>query len=272
MSKSTPQCCGVHINLINNQLKRKTMEKKFHINNGYRYNNELGKLEWIEIHEVEFTMNPDEDVVYQVTQGGVRNEIRTNRLFELFANEEDFKNGKVMQPITQRVDEFLRLNFKSCGDYAVTWVVDNGVIKKLKSTECTFIASYGKRTRIKGYSENYVSMEHLLDNNDLTIVEHDGTERIHKSIKSQVRLTDEQQKALDAISEAIKNAENLGVQIYYDLDSCKLKGVNILNTEEYVYEYDKPSDDYVGVDRFATPILEVNYLCCDDDVYVTLKK
>jgi hypothetical protein len=150
--------------------------------------------------------------------------------------------------------------------------VDNGVIKKLKSTECTFIASYGKRTRIKGYSENYVSMEHLLDNNDLTIVEHDGTERIHKSIKSQLLLTDEQQKALDAISEAINNAENLGVHIYYDSDSCKLKGLNILNVEEYEHEYDKPSDAFVGVDRFATPILDMSCLYCDYDVYVTLKK
>ena len=248
------------------------MEKKFHINNGYRYNNELGKLEWMEIHEVEFTMNPDEDVVYQVTQGGSRKEIRTNKLFELFANEDCFKNGKVIQPITQRVDDFSRINFKSCGDYAVTWVVDNGVIKKLKSTECTFIASYSEKTRIKGYSENYVSIEHLLENNDLTIVEHDGTERIHKSVKSQVCITDEQQKALETISEAIKNAENLGVHIYYDSDSCELKGLNLKNVAEYEHEYDKPSEDFVGADRFATTISGVSYLCCGDDVYVTLKK
>ena len=247
------------------------MEKMYHIQSGYRYNNELGKLEWLQINEVEFTMNPDDDVIYKVTQGGVPNEFRTKEIFDLFATEEDFKKGRKMNPELIKATSFWHIGFTDVEDYAETWVVDNGVIKKLKSTECTFIAKPTHKMILKGYNENYENKEALLECNDLIIVEKDGTERVHTSTKSRVKLTDEQQKAIETIREAIYNAEKLGVHLLYDADMEEIKGLNILNVKDCKHSYGLPSENYVGVSKFAEKISDINILCTDDDVYVTFK-
>lgn len=249
------------------------MEKYINKSNGYIFNHESGKLESFEIQSVEFDIHENSETTYNVKIGGKEQVIKRKDTFDVYNNENDFKQGHRIPDHVIKRGAILEAGFYDYSGEFKGWVSVDGRIKEIDASDCRFVLLPEKHLpEVIGYSKVYSNVEDLMEYNDLTIVESDGTERVRKSIATRMKLSTKQQEAVQMLKDALDNLEANQLEILYDGDSNNLKVFSYENAEEYEVDYEKSYEDSVEVDKHATIISSVTYYGYDDNIYMKFKE
>ena len=249
------------------------MEKYINKSNGYIFNHESGKLESFEIQSIEFDIHENSQTTYYVKIGGKAQVVKRKDTFDVYKDETDFKNGV---RIPDHVIKRYHITDAGFGDYSGIFkgfVADDGRIKEIDASDCRFVLLPEKHyPKVIGYSKVYCNVEDLMEYNDLTIVESDGTERVRKSIATRMKLSTKQQEAVQILKDALDNLKANQLEILYDGDSNNLKVFSYENADEYEVNCEKSYEDSVEVDKHATIISSVTYYGYGDNIYIKFKE
>lgn len=125
----------------------------------------------------------------------------------------------------------------------------------------------GKSTWTQGEGEvlltfdnTYSCPEHAYKYNPYTIVHANGEEEVRQPVMELIKLTPEQRTALDKVKDAMKEAENLGVKFYYDLENSDMYAFNGLHIKEITWDDIKEDDKPFTVDTHDISKVEYNSL------------
>ena len=160
----------------------------------------------------------------------------------------------------------------SAEEFVTLWAVEENQPIVLPAPKSNFLFRKHWDVDYIGEREFFKSRDIALMHCDLIKVDEDGVETREASIASKLKLSDEQWKAIDAIKEAMAEAEKLGVQLIFDRDNCVVKAFS--TTEIKNFEFDYPDDGEVGhkhlMQKAGISIYDAN--CEDCELLITWKE
>ena len=169
-----------------------------------------------------------------------------------YASEEDYRNGKPMDASNARLNISDRANAKDDG--FEFWTMEDGTpTKKFRcvTTVCKSVADPDDVVydSIPDISKIYKTREECLAWNEYVISYEDGRKETRKGAGLLLQLTDEQKKAVENVSQALKYATELGVRFRTLYGDCYAFNANELGKFETAYEGDEKYYKEDGMDE-----------------------
>ena len=107
-----------------------------------------------------------------------------------------------------------------------------------------------------GYKRTYKTMELCEADNDIKVVETDGTTHVRKSLSSMIALTDEQKALLRDVMTAINKCKDAGITLLCNRYENSLVGINTTDID-YTTDYEEREDDMIRLSHFIEDDAEI---------------
>lgn len=217
-------------------------------------------------------------VEYTCKLGGEDKTFTTDQYLEVYANENDFRNGDFIQSEEVRWEDVLKrafdcYNLEDNGDntYAMYSIINNKVERVIAPVTDFIMYSNGKQC-YTGEGKFYSTHDHAQLYCDVVMVDENGTETISHSPAKRVALNDEQNKAVEEIKLSIEKAKKLGVVLLVDVNNDSLYAYSRKQVKTIDYDCSTKTFTKYGtrINDLCTPVGEdVWGLSMDDtSIYV----
>lgn len=249
----------------------------------YVYLTDEQKLVSMELMETVYDLESGE-AFQQFKLGGDEHLTQLSLNSQFYISEGSFKLGA---PLTgkQAIDTIALVNimemlFKSryvkedeIGPFL--WVYENGEAAKWRLEEHTkrVFIDHNNLDNCRIDTElptvYYASADEVYLYNDYVIQDRDGKQVVHEGVYRRLFLTDEQNALLDQLQEKIKECENAGIALEFNLATYELTAFNANNIKEYVYDpfidEEKEESYYLDLSRAGRAISGIGDFNTDDD-------
>lgn len=270
-------------------MEQKTFKTINTVKCHYVYDKNAQKLIQMEPVSIEFDLETGECVQRFNLGGEMDVAIDINNDF--YESEEAFKNGRKLTPENATSDLNMRnimyWVFESRyiqedqDNGAYVWTYENGEATKWKLEEHTkkvlIVFKDPTTHRRKAIldcqlPDAYRNAEEVYNFNDYTVQDGEGNVEVREGLYKRLRLSDDQNKLVDKLQEAVNECKKAGIALVFDMAEYELMAFNEANIKEFAYDPMVGDDEeahYLNLSkaRSINGIIDVN---TDDDCCVFL--
>lgn len=159
---------------------------------------------------------------------------------KLYWSPSDYEMNKTQRPdlIYTIADLLGAIGVRADGSM---WVMGESGPEQVSADVDVIIYKNGEYKAKNDLPAHYLTRDDAIEDNDYTVVEGDGTKRLHLCVKNKLALTPEQEDAVDALRAALAACGDKGVRLLADIETERLFAVNGAYIDAINWDADGPN-------------------------------